>query len=159
MELIFNIGIKISISSIEAGLLYKYLKMHPIDRQYIGKGHFAFSFNDFEQKKEFELTLNTEIIDSCIRVLEDQDLNDPIENLLKKEMLKKIYYWSDIIDNEQRALDELENDYYLNSTEEFYNENFSIENYLKLRKLTGHNQTLIKQKVSMLEKIMHFFNL
>jgi len=37
MEVVYNIGINISISNIEAGLLYKYLKMHPTDRQHIGK--------------------------------------------------------------------------------------------------------------------------
>ncbi|AZA82470.1 hypothetical protein C1637_08265 [Chryseobacterium lactis] len=159
MELSYNIGIKISISNIEAGLLYKYLEMHPNDRQYIGKGHFAFSFSDFEQKKEFELTLNTEIIDSCVRVLEDQDLNDPLENLLKKELLEKIYNWSEIIDNEQKAIDELENDFYLNCTEEFYMADigFNFENYLKFRRTINSSQNLIKPKVSVLKKIKQFF--
>lgn len=161
MEVIYKIGINISLTHIEAGLLYKYLKMHPFDRQYIGEGHFAFGFNNFEQNNEFELTLTTEIIDSCMRVLEDQDLNDPMENELKKELLEKIYFWSQIIDNEQCAFDELENDYYLNCSEEFNIENgdFSFENYLKFNKLRCRNEILKKRKTPIFEKIKQFFDL
>ncbi|EFK36043.1 MULTISPECIES: hypothetical protein [Chryseobacterium] len=161
MEIFYSISIDVSISDVEAGLLHKYLKMHPKERLYIGEGHFAFYFNEFEQNKEFELTLNTAIIDSCVTVLEDQDLGDPLENLLKRNLLEKIYKWSDIIDNEQKAIDELENDFYMNCTEEFYKADigFSFENYLKLHKQASHVQILIKQKASLLEKVMRFFKL
>ncbi|OJZ07798.1 hypothetical protein [Sphingobacterium sp. 40-24] len=161
MDLVYSIGINISISNVEAGLLHKYLKMHPIDSQYIGRGHFAFSFSEFEQKKEFELMLNSESIDSCVRVLEDQDLNDPLENVLKKQLLEKIYYWSDIIYNEQRALDKLENDYYLNSPEEFYNKDFSIENFIKLCEVTESNRIIANKKParSILKRIRYFLNI
>jgi len=113
--------------------------------------------------KEFELMLDTKTIDSCLRVLEDQDLNDPIENLLKKELLEKIYYWSEIINNEQRALDKLENDYYLNYAEGFYMENkdFSIENYLKLREIIESHRILDLEKPTwpILKRIKKFLNL
>ncbi|MFS4474578.1 hypothetical protein [Chryseobacterium sp. T20] len=161
MEVFYNISINVSISNVEAGLLYKYLKMHPVEKKYVGEGHFAFFFDEFEQNKEFEFMLNTAVIDSCVTVLEDQDLGDPLENLLRRDLLEKIYKWSDIIDNEQKAIDELENDFYLNCTEEFYKADigFSFENYLKLQKQASHVQILIKQKASLLEKVMRFFKL
>ncbi|WP_343657982.1 hypothetical protein [Chryseobacterium sp.] len=146
MDLVYNIGIKVSINNVEAGLLYKYLKRHPIDRLYINRGHFAFSFREFEHREEFDLMLNTETIDCCVRVLEDQDLNDPVQNILKKKLLEKIYCWSNIIYKEQCAFDKLENEYYLNSPEEFYNKDFSIENFIKLCEITESHQILYSKK-------------
>lgn len=161
MKVFYNISINVSISDVEAGLLHKYLKMHPEERQYIGEGHFAFYFNEFEQNKEFELTLNTATIDSCVTVLEDQDLGDPLENLLKRDLLEKIYKWSDIIDNEQKAIDELENEYCLHSPEEFYNKDFSIENFIKLCEITECNRIIpIKKPTrSILKRIRQFLNI
>ncbi|WP_185286292.1 hypothetical protein [Chryseobacterium indologenes] len=158
MTVFYNISINVSISNVEAGLLYKYLKMHPKEKMYLGKGHFAFFFHEFEQNKEFEFTLNTAVIDSCVTVLEDQDLGDPLENLLKRDLLEKIYTWSDIIDNEQKAIDELENDFYLNCTEEFYMADigFSFENVLKLRELSKQDENVVEQEISMIKKIRNF---
>ncbi|WP_312336223.1 hypothetical protein [Sphingobacterium sp.] len=91
MEVLYDIRIRVSINNIEAGLLYKYLKMHPVEKRCITEGYFGYSFKDFPQKSEFDLMLNLETIDCCLRVLEDQDLNDPQENLLKNDLLEKIY--------------------------------------------------------------------
>ncbi|SIS62212.1 hypothetical protein SAMN05421786_101565 [Chryseobacterium ureilyticum] len=138
MEVIYNISIEVSISNIEAGLLYKYLKMHPVEKQYINYGYFAFSFKEFEQKREFDLTLTMEIMDSCVRVLEDQDLGDPVENLLKKELLEKIYKWSAILYGEEDAIEVFQTDYYLKSIGQLQENNyFSFRNYLKLRNLNS----------------------
>ncbi|MCS3531135.1 hypothetical protein [Chryseobacterium sp. JUb7] len=157
MEVIYNISIEVSISNIEAGLLYKYLKMHPIEKQYINYGYFAFSFTEFELQKEFDLTLTVEIMDSCVRVLEDQDLGDPVENLLKKELLEKIYKWSAILYGEEDAIEAFQTDYYLNSIGQLQeNSYFSFGNYLKLRNLNSSNYNLGRHRVSIVKKLRNF---
>ncbi|MBP2619557.1 hypothetical protein J2772_004773 [Chryseobacterium jejuense] len=45
----------IRINNIEAVLLYKYLKIHPVEKRCITEGHFAYTFKDFKQKREFDL--------------------------------------------------------------------------------------------------------
>ncbi len=161
MEVVYNISFNVSISNIEAGLLYKYLEMHPVEKQYIGEGHFACSFKDFDEDKEFEIMINSEIIDSCLTVLEDQDLNDPSENEIKQRLINKIYNWFDIIYDEEKAIDELKNEYYLNSGEQFCKNNgdFSFENYLKLQDFNCSDQNVKKQNLSVSEKIKLFFKL
>lgn len=161
IEVLYNISIKVSVNSIEAGLLYKYLKIHPIENKCVNEGNFAFFLKDFEYQEEFVLVLNTAALDSCITVLEDQDLHDRVENLLKMDLLKKMYKWFDVIDNEESAIADFDNYYCIHSTEQFFKENdyFSFENYLKLLEYNKRNQNLIKQKLSFSEKVKQFFKL
>lgn len=163
MEVLYDIRIRVSINNIEAGLLYKYLKMHPVEKRCITEGYFGYSFKDFPQKREFDLMLNLETIDCCLRVLEDQDLNDPLENLLKRDLLEKIYQWADIINKEEYAIGDFESNYYAICLEKYGNEDtyFSFDNYLKLRKITESHRIvdLEKPSRSILKRLKEFFDL
>ncbi|AYZ36142.1 hypothetical protein EGY07_11410 [Chryseobacterium indologenes] len=163
MEVLYDIRVRVSINSIEAGLLYKYLKMHPLEKRCITEGHFAYSFKDFQQKREFDLMLNLETIDCCVRALEDQDLNEPLENLLKQGLLEKIYQWADIIDREENAIEDFQSNYYAICLQKYGDEDtyFSFENYLKLRNITESHRivNLEKPSRSILKWIRYFLNI
>lgn len=163
MEVLYDIRIRVSINDIEAGLLYKYLKMHPVEKRCIREGYFGYSFKDFPQKREFDLMLNLETIDCCLRVLEDQDLNDPLENLLKRDLLEKIYQWADIINKEEYAIEYFQSNYYAICLEKYGNEDnyFSFENYIMLRNITESHRIvdLEKPTQSIIKRIRHFLNI
>nr|WP_315085912.1 hypothetical protein [uncultured Chryseobacterium sp.] len=159
MEVLYDIHIRVSINNIEAGLLYKYLKMQPVEKRCITEGYFGYSFKDFQQKREFDLMLNLKTIDCCLRVLEDQELNDPLENLLKQDLLEKIYQWADIIDREENAIEDFQSNYYAICLQKYGNEDtyFSFENYLKEKRLGSLNGKSDKPKKSILGWIMDLF--
>lgn len=163
MEVLYDIRIRVSINNIEAGLLYKYLKMHPVEKRCTTEGYFGYSFKDFRQNREFDLMLNLETIDCCLRVLEDQDLNDPLENLLKQDLLEKIYQWADIIDREENAIEDFQSNYYAICLQKYGDEDtyFSFENYIKLRNITESNRIVDLEKPtrSLIKRIRHFLNI
>ncbi|RKE80862.1 hypothetical protein [Chryseobacterium sp. AG363] len=158
MEVLYDIRIRVSINDIEAGLLYKYLKMHPVEKRCIREGYFGYFFKDFPQKREFDLMLNLETIDCCLRVLEDQDLNDPLENLLKRDLLEKIYQWADIINKEEYAIEYFQSNYYAICLEKYGDEDtyFSFENFLKEKPLQSLNRKPDKERLSIWRRLKNF---
>ena len=159
MELIYKIALEVTISNSEAGLLYKYLKMHPKEQKCITEGQFAYEFRAFKDKQKFTFQINMDILDSCARVLEDQYLDDPSENILKGELLDKIYDWTTIIMGEEDAIEEFESDYYRIQVMTIKSRDFidfSLANYLKIKHQTTSIVGEEKPKISFLNKLKRY---
>lgn len=109
MELIYTVEIEVNITDEEAALLYKYLAMHPETEYCVQEGHFAYKFGNFNtvDDKNVVMKFSTEIIDICLKALEDQNIENDQQNVIKHQFIEKLYQWGHIIYKEVEIIEEL----------------------------------------------------
>ncbi|MFC3157172.1 hypothetical protein SAMN05443633_11238 [Chryseobacterium arachidis] len=159
MEFIYEVNLEVRINNIEAGILYKFLQMHPQQKHFIQEGKFGYELREFEDKTAFDLILTDEVLNSCLAALEDQESETPLENILKSEFLEKIYNWMSIIDKEESIIEEFRSNFYSIKFKRFEGDlsHFSFKDYWELQPPDHFTLEEEEQKESLLKKIKRYF--